>query len=241
MTPFRPASAVRSAPSPSRELDPQKVSPRAPAARAGAAPALRRLGAGSLGGVAVFGAAILAATACSDPLPPDPEAAVGIAKGIAEAGDFGTCPEQHGQQTFPKQGTANISLNEGTTEAVVQEMELIQGGIRCSVAGGDGSYTASIEIRNAETIGLFRLENVALQNGMSTAPASLLWNYQGSTYSGNCSMVKVDARPATADHDESFIEPGMAKLTFTCDPVLNGDNQACRATGTVFMQNCRKK
>jgi hypothetical protein len=184
------------------------------------------------------------ALACSEPLPPPPEAGVSISKQVAqstEAAGLGACPDTHGPLMFPEQGTFILSAT-SPAATVIDTMTKIKSGVRCTVSGGDGAYAISISIDENKVggVGTFELTGVNVVGGNSTAPADLYWLYQGFGFGGKCS-VSVDQRPATeASPDGLFVEPGSAKVTFTCDPFTNSDNQACRAQGTVFVKNCKK-
>jgi hypothetical protein len=185
-----------------------------------------------------------AALACSEPLPPPAEAGVSISKQVAqsvEAVGLGACPDTHGPLMFPAQGSFSLSA---TTPAatVIDTMTKIESGVRCTVSGGSGAYAIDIDIDENKVggVGTFKLSGVNVQNGNSVAPADLYWLYQGFGYGGKCT-VSVDQRPPTEESpDGLFVEPGSAKVTFTCDPFTNSDNQACRAQGTVFVRNCKK-
>lgn len=181
-----------------------------------------------------------AALACSDPLPPPAEAAVAISKQISQSPDAAqVCPEVHGKLMFPTQGT--LVLQPTTPAAtVLNEMQTIDSGVKCSVKGGEGNYDISVEINQSgvDGVGDFRLTGLNVSNGASTSNATLYWLYKGFGFRGPCA-VTVDKRPATEENpDTNFVEPGMAKVSFLCDPFANPDGQACRAEGTVFVRNC---
>jgi hypothetical protein len=66
------------------------------------------------------------------------------------------------------------------------------------------------------------------------------WLYKGFDYEGTDCAVDVDMRIPTEDNpDPLFIEPGMAKVTFACDPFIQ-EASACSGSGTVFVKNCKK-
>jgi hypothetical protein len=189
-------------------------------------------------------ASLLAASACSEPPTPPAEAAVAISKSISMApGDFSTCPTVHGRLMFPPQDDGSVLGTNTPASIVTDTMMLMNHGVKCSVKGADGNYSINVTIdeQTLTGVGDFELSGVNVQNGFSTGPASLYWQYQGFGFQSDNCTVNVDQRPPTDEApDGMFVEPGLAKITFACDPFTNTDNQACSTEGTVFVRKCSK-
>lgn len=185
-------------------------------------------------------ASLLGVSACSEPAPPPAEAAVSIAKSISDEPGFQSCPTPHGALMFPSQMGTTV-LNASTPESVVSEMTTIDGGVDCTVKDNGGSYAVNIDIEQDTVggVGLFQLTNASLQGEFGNG--NVYWLYQGFGFRGMNCGVNVDRRPPSEENpDGLFIEPGMAKLTFECDPFTNSEGQACIGRGTVFVRECKK-
>jgi hypothetical protein len=151
------------------------------------------------------------------------------------------CPDTHGTLMFPPQDDAFVLSETSPATTVTETMTTIDSGVKCSVKGEGANYSLSVEIEeNKPTgVGVFQLTNVTVNDGLGNG--NLYWIYQGFGFEGVACGVDVDMRPATEDNPSTlFIEPGMAKITFQCNPFLNTDNQACSASGTVYVANCSK-
>jgi hypothetical protein len=143
---------------------------------------------------------------------------------------------------FPAQEDGTVLQDTTPSSRVLETLTLTESGVRCTVQGGDGTYSIDVHIEEQTTtgVGIFQLDNLSVQGGFGN-DARLYWLYKGFDYEATNCAVDVDMRIPTEDNpDPLFIEPGMAKVSFTCDPFDNYEGAACSASGTVFVKNCKK-
>jgi hypothetical protein len=180
--------------------------------------------------------ALLAVSGCGGD-PGSPEAAVAISVQEARSPDadgLAGCPHDRRLVMFPQQ---SATLDSHTSETDLERrIETTASGVNCHVASSGDRYQIdiSIDADDLDGVGIFEFSTL-IGTGTATSSGDVYWLNQGVGLRGACAVI-VDA----AADGESFIEPGKAKLTFACDPVRNGDAQACGLSGTVYVTNCAK-